>query len=63
MKNGVLLSAVLPSGCATVHTQTVIPAPPAEVWSELMNGPDYGEWHPTFKPSLQRLVSFTSLPK
>lgn len=50
MKNGVLLSAVLLSGCATVHIETFIPAPPAEVWSELMNGPDYGEWHPVLRP-------------
>ena len=50
MRSSVWLLAVLMSGCATVHTQTVIPAPPAAVWSELMNAPGYGEWHPVLRP-------------
>ena len=49
MRSSVWLLALLMSGCATVHTQTVIPAPPAAVWSELMNAPGYGEWHPVLR--------------
>lgn len=35
-------------GCATVHTETFIPATPADVWSVLTDPSGYEEWNPVF---------------
>ena len=37
-------------GCATVHTETVIPAAPADVWSVLADASGYEEWNPVLVP-------------
>ena len=37
-------------GCGTVHTEIVIQASPATVWSVLMDVPGYKEWNPVLIP-------------
>lgn len=34
------------TGCASVHTEVVIPAPPKEVWAVLTDTARYHEWNP-----------------
>ena len=34
------------AGCASVHTEIVIPAPPNEVWAVLTDTARYHEWNP-----------------
>ncbi|MEO1269724.1 MAG: SRPBCC domain-containing protein [Myxococcota bacterium] len=45
-KSWPLLTVMLLSGCATVHTEVVIPAPPERVWSVLTNAQGYADWNP-----------------
>lgn len=36
------------SGCSTVHTEIVIPAPPQAVWEVLTDASGYAAWNPVF---------------
>ena len=38
------------TGCGTVHTEIVIPASPADVWSVLADAKGYEEWNPVLVP-------------
>ena len=42
-------------GCATVHTELVIEAPPNEVWAALADRDGYRDWHPVLVP--ERLLN------
>lgn len=42
------IAAVAAQGCATVHTETFIEAPPNEVWAVLSDPAGYEEWNPVF---------------
>ncbi len=43
---GVIVMALALFGHKVVHTEIVIPAPPAEVWAVLTDAPRYEEWNP-----------------
>lgn len=47
---GVSLMALGLFGCATVHTEIVIPAVPADVWAVLSDGSGYKDWNPVLVP-------------
>ena len=43
-----LLAALILPACASVHTETVIPASQVEVWAVLTDADGYEEWNPVF---------------
>ena len=45
-RTGVSVMALVLPGHKVVHTEIVIPASPAEVWSVLTDAPRYEEWNP-----------------
>lgn len=42
------LAASMCAGCATVHTEVFVPAPPEVVWGVLTDANGYADWNPVF---------------